>query len=277
MADGYFQTPNAITTLAPRVGFAAAWVYVLLLRHRDAEGKCWPKQETLSEESGLSVMTVRRAIERLQAEGLITTERTGRANVFTVNNLIVLTEQSDRQERTIRQQMNNQMHTTEQSDCSFAGGSPSFPSLPAPSNSPVSPSPIIPSALVLESENSPHPPASLFGDDPQEGASKSKARPTVAQKPPLSSEVEQYMVEELHAAPIDAARFYDHFTANGWKVSGKAPMKDWQAAARNWMRGKGRFEPVRGSPLRNGHYDSELQDMSLQERADYFAQKYKDI
>lgn len=31
-------------------------------------------------------------------------------------------------------------------------------------------------------------------------------------------------------------QFFDHFQANGWKVGGKTPMKDWQAAARNWSR-----------------------------------------
>lgn len=39
----------------------------------------------------------------------------------------------------------------------------------------------------------------------------------------------------------DGEAFFDHFTSNGWKVSGKAPMKDWQASARQWVRGKSRF------------------------------------
>lgn len=30
--------------------------------------------------------------------------------------------------------------------------------------------------------------------------------------------------------------FIDHFQSNGWRVSGKTPMKDWQAALRNWKR-----------------------------------------
>jgi hypothetical protein len=30
--------------------------------------------------------------------------------------------------------------------------------------------------------------------------------------------------------------FFDHFTSNGWRVSGRAPMKDWKAALRNWKR-----------------------------------------
>ena len=39
----------------------------------------------------------------------------------------------------------------------------------------------------------------------------------------------------------DAEAFFDHFEANGWKVSGKTPMKNWQAAARNWVRRKSEF------------------------------------
>ena len=34
----------------------------------------------------------------------------------------------------------------------------------------------------------------------------------------------------------ECEKFYDHFSANGWKVGGKATMKDWQAALRNWAK-----------------------------------------
>lgn len=34
----------------------------------------------------------------------------------------------------------------------------------------------------------------------------------------------------------ESEKFFDHFTANGWKVSGKTPMRDWNAAMRNWRR-----------------------------------------
>jgi hypothetical protein len=37
--------------------------------------------------------------------------------------------------------------------------------------------------------------------------------------------------------------FYDHFQANGWRAGGKTPMKDWQAAARNWARNEEKFRP----------------------------------
>lgn len=47
----------------------------------------------------------------------------------------------------------------------------------------------------------------------------------------------------------DAEAFLDHFTSNGWKVSGKAPMKDWQASARQWMRGKPRFSNAKAPEM----------------------------
>lgn len=52
--------------------------------------------------------------------------------------------------------------------------------------------------------------------------------------PPTLDEVKAY--GETLSLPFDAEAFHDHFTSNGWKVSGKAPMKDWKAAARNWAR-----------------------------------------
>ena len=37
---------------------------------------------------------------------------------------------------------------------------------------------------------------------------------------------------------LEASTFVDHFTSNGWKVGGKAPMRDWQAAVRNFCKDK---------------------------------------
>lgn len=53
---------------------------------------------------------------------------------------------------------------------------------------------------------------------------------------------------KIHGTDTDAERFYDHFQANGWKVGGKSPMKDWQAAARNWMRHKPEFDKPANTP-----------------------------
>ena len=44
----------------------------------------------------------------------------------------------------------------------------------------------------------------------------------------------------IKGGDTDAEFFYDYFTANGWRT-GKNPIKDWKAAARNWMRRKSEF------------------------------------
>ena len=68
------------------------------------------------------------------------------------------------------------------------------------------------------------PPIVPLGDSEPNG--KKFTRPTVA-------DVLGYCQER--GISIDAERFVDHYTANGWRI-GKAPMKDWRAAVRNWAR-----------------------------------------
>lgn len=52
----------------------------------------------------------------------------------------------------------------------------------------------------------------------------------------------------IRGTETDAEYFFDHFEANGWKVSGKSPMKNWQAAARNWVRRKPEFTYTTTNP-----------------------------
>ena len=47
--------------------------------------------------------------------------------------------------------------------------------------------------------------------------------------------------KEKEFPELEAEKFYNYFQSNGWKVGGKAPMKDWQAAARNWMLNTAKF------------------------------------
>ena len=51
--------------------------------------------------------------------------------------------------------------------------------------------------------------------------------------PPSRQEVQAYCDERNNN--VDAERFVDYYTVNGWKV-GKNSMKDWKAAVRNWER-----------------------------------------
>ena len=49
--------------------------------------------------------------------------------------------------------------------------------------------------------------------------------------PPTLEEVEEYCKERNNN--VDAIKFINHYTSNGWKV-GRVPMKDWKAAVRTW-------------------------------------------
>ena len=49
--------------------------------------------------------------------------------------------------------------------------------------------------------------------------------------PPTLEQVVEYCRERNNS--VDAQRFIDYYTANGWMV-GRNKMKDWKAAVRNW-------------------------------------------
>jgi len=46
---------------------------------------------------------------------------------------------------------------------------------------------------------------------------------------------------ELKMPAEQGNAFFDFFSSNGWKVGGKAPMKDWRCAMRNWKRNSANF------------------------------------
>jgi hypothetical protein len=51
---------------------------------------------------------------------------------------------------------------------------------------------------------------------------------------PDLQEVKSYFLEKENTI-IEAEKFYNYFESNGWLVGGKTKMKDWKAAARNWI------------------------------------------
>jgi hypothetical protein len=55
--------------------------------------------------------------------------------------------------------------------------------------------------------------------------------------PPTEEEVRAYCIQRNNS--VDARRFVDFYTANGWvQGKGKKPIKDWKAAVRTWERGE---------------------------------------
>lgn len=61
--------------------------------------------------------------------------------------------------------------------------------------------------------------------------------------PPALPEIRLYF-EEKEAPWEEAEKFFNHYESNGWLVGGKSKMKNWQAAARNWLLNAKKFNPV---------------------------------
>jgi hypothetical protein len=47
--------------------------------------------------------------------------------------------------------------------------------------------------------------------------------------------------EENNFPELEANKFFNYFSSNGWLVGGKTPMVNWQAAAKNWMLNANKF------------------------------------
>lgn len=67
----------------------------------------------------------------------------------------------------------------------------------------------------------------------KESVSRAKKPTRTNFTPPSLEDVMGYCVEKEYM--MDAERFIDYYTSNGWMV-GRNKMKDWKAAVRNWVR-----------------------------------------
>jgi hypothetical protein len=56
---------------------------------------------------------------------------------------------------------------------------------------------------------------------------------SAVEKPTIEN-VKAYFLEQ-NFPELEAIKFFNYFSSNGWLVGGKTPMVDWQAAAQNWI------------------------------------------
>jgi hypothetical protein len=68
--------------------------------------------------------------------------------------------------------------------------------------------------------------------------------------PPPLEHVKIYFDEKNFPA-VEAEKFFNYFESNGWLVGGRAKMKDWKAAACNWMLNCQKFIAPQGLPKPN--------------------------
>ena len=64
--------------------------------------------------------------------------------------------------------------------------------------------------------------------------------------PPTIDEVKAYCVERKNT--VDAERFFDFYSANGWVQGRGKPIRDWKAAVRTWEQTAGQVPPEQPVP-----------------------------
>lgn len=64
--------------------------------------------------------------------------------------------------------------------------------------------------------------------------------------PPTQEDINNYCIQQHYT--FDPKRFFDYYEANGWRV-GKNPMRNWQAALRNWSRQQSTMNNESGRPV----------------------------
>ena len=98
--------------------------------------------------------------------------------------------------------------------------------------------------------------------DKSKSQSKSKRKSKSQSKsyifvPPTLEEVKTYCLERENN--VDAERWFDYYSANGWKV-GKNPMKDWKATVRYWERSDRPVKKSSGNEFLALLNDTEVKD-----------------
>ena len=68
-----------------------------------------------------------------------------------------------------------------------------------------------------------------------------KKKVQISKATPSFEETQIYFLEK-NFPEVEAQRFFNYFESNGWLVGGRTKMKDWKAAARNWMLNTKKFK-----------------------------------
>ena len=68
----------------------------------------------------------------------------------------------------------------------------------------------------------------------------SKSKKEIFLSPSLKEAI--LFFKEKNKTDLEAEKFFNHYESNGWLVGGKSKMKNWQAAARNWMLNSEKFQ-----------------------------------
>lgn len=95
--------------------------------------------------------------------------------------------------------------------------------------------------LVLKNESEGGNLGKIQKTTPGGGPANKREVEIVSSAIPASLSEVWHFFESEKSTRLEAEKFFNYFQSNGWKVGGRAPMKDWQAAARNWLLNSQKF------------------------------------
>src|SRR5690554_3480547 len=106
-------------------------------------------------------------------------------------------------------------------------------------------------------------PKKMSKDDLQSSDTPKKKSPTKRKRfiPPNLKEVKTFFHENKSSYQV-AETFFYHFESNGWLVGGRAKMKNWKAAARNWITRDEKYQAQNRSPAQQRLHVNENKDYS---------------
>lgn len=81
----------------------------------------------------------------------------------------------------------------------------------------------------------------IYTPDEKKGIKKEKKSNEFSS--PKLDIVKQFF-HEKKISSIEAEKYFNYYSSKGWLVGGKTQMKDWQAAARNWILNLEKFNPT---------------------------------
>lgn len=82
------------------------------------------------------------------------------------------------------------------------------------------------------------------------------------QIPPNPETVKSYFLQK-QSTELEAEKFINHFQSNGWLVGGRTKMKNWQAAARNWILNAQKFSSSFRPPKGDNLHTNQNKDYSI--------------
>jgi hypothetical protein len=79
----------------------------------------------------------------------------------------------------------------------------------------------------------------LFSEEKKEEEKKLREKKKIFSTP-TNEEIKTYF-QQQNFPELEAQKFFNYFSSNGWLVGGKTPMANWTAAAQNWMLNANKF------------------------------------